>query len=222
MTAKEIQGRLRCKNIVVTGVRHSDLKFDKAGLRLFCPINRSISIQGLNFTLFYICCVTDKLIDHSVRTSEGLVPATVNGHGKDLLKHGTSGGKILNGLDFPMWKDSEWDRSRYATDMVAWDVLLGQPHCANPNTPYPTPHVRWGLFGTAHAVSTPHVDSDGFATFLRVLCGKKLWSMYCPSPGLPLSNINVFLRSDAFELDRMPAKAKYRLEGVVLRPGDLL
>jgi len=121
-----------------------------------------------------------------------------------------------------MWKDSQWDRSSYATDMVAWDFLLGSPHCSAANTSYPTGHVRWGLAGTAHAVSTLHIDSDGFATFVQVMCGKKLWAVYRPSPKLPLSNNDAFLLSDFFQLDRIPPKATSGLEAVVLRPGDLL
>jgi hypothetical protein len=121
-----------------------------------------------------------------------------------------------------MWKDLQWDRCSYATDLVAWDYLLGNPHCPTSNTSFPTGHVRWGLAGTAHAVSTLHIDSDGFATFGQVMCGKKLWAVYRPSPTLPLSNINVFIREDTFELDKIPSKAQFGLEAVVLRPGDLL
>ena len=53
--------------------------------------------------------------------------------------------------------------------MVAWDFLLGNPYGGDANTPYPTRHVRWGLAGTAHSVSTLHVDSDGFATYVQVM-----------------------------------------------------
>lgn len=161
-------------------------------------------------------------LDHSIRGSTGSIPVTVTGTAKDLLDHAMSNGKILNGLDFPMWKDLQWDRSLYATDMVAWDFLLGNPHCGVTNTPYPTGHVRWGLAGTAHAVSTLHIDSDGFATFVQVMCGMKLWAVYRPSATLPLSDINAFILPDVFQLDIMPEKAKSGLEAVVLRPGDML
>jgi hypothetical protein len=133
-----------------------------------------------------------------------------------------SGRKIINGLDFPMWKDLQWDRSSYATDMVAWDFLLGDPYCGAANTPYPTGHVRWGLAGTAHAVSTLHIDSDGFATFVQVMCGQKVWAVYRPDPTLPLDSINAFILADYFQLDRMPINVKSGLEAVVLRPGDML
>lgn len=167
--------------------------------------------------------IVDRLyLDHSVRHVNGATPLTVTGHMKDLLENATSDGKILNGLDFPMWKDTQWDRSSCATDLVAWDYLHGTPYCGTGTMPYPTGHMRWGLAGTAHAVSMLHVDSDGFATFLQVKTGKKLWAIYRPSPNLPLSSPNVFTLPDFFQLDRIPEKAQFGLEAVVLRPGDSL
>ena len=150
------------------------------------------------------------------------MPVTLTGHAHDLLTNAKSDGKILNGLDFPMWKDSQWNRCSYATDMVAWDYLHGDQHCGTGTSPYPTGHMRWGLAGTAHAVSMLHVDSDGFATFVQVACGKKLWVVYRPDPSLPLCSTNVFLSPDKFQLDRIPPNSAFGLEGLVLRPGDLL
>lgn len=51
LSVTQIQDRLRCKNIIITGLKHANLKFDKAGLRPFCPIDRTISIQGTNLTV---------------------------------------------------------------------------------------------------------------------------------------------------------------------------
>lgn len=150
------------------------------------------------------------------------MPVTVNGLMTDLLENATSQGKILNALDFPMWKDSHWDRRAYATDLVAWDNLVGSPHCGSITTSYPTGHMRWGLAGTAHTVSMFHIDSDGFSTFGQVICGKKLWAVIRPSPTLSLSDIDAFINSDTFQLDKIPPKAQFGLEAVVLRPGDLL
>lgn len=161
-------------------------------------------------------------IDHSIRSENGILPVTVTGHAMDLLQNAKSDGKILNGLDFPMWKDSEWHRSSYSTDMVAWDYLHGDQHCSTGTEPYPTGHMRWGLAGTAHAVSMLHVDSDGFGTFIQVMCGKKLWAVYRAHPSLPLSSTDVFLSPDCFQLDRVPTHANFGLEGLVLRPGDLM
>ena len=46
LSAKQIQSRLRYKNIVVTGMEHPKIKFDKDGLRSLCTIDQTISIQG--------------------------------------------------------------------------------------------------------------------------------------------------------------------------------
>jgi len=146
----------------------------------------------------------------------------VVGRANDLLDNATPDGKILNGLDFPMWKNSQWVRSTYATDMVACDYLHGNEYCGSASEPYPIGHVRWGLAGTAHAVSMFHIDSDGFATFMELKCGLKLLAVYRPSSTLPLWDTNVFCNSEFFELDRIPAKAPFGLEGIILRPGDLL
>jgi hypothetical protein len=133
-----------------------------------------------------------------------------------------SNSKILNALDFPMWKDPQWDRSSYATDMVAWDRLRGTPYCGHITTHYPTEHMRWGLAGTAHTFTSLHIDSDGFATFIQIMCGMKVWAVYRPSSVFPLSSMNVFTHADSFEPDKMPNDAQFGLEAVVLKPGDQL
>lgn len=46
MSTPEIQGRLRLKNIIVTGCPHSNMKFDEAGLQTLWPLDSPASIQG--------------------------------------------------------------------------------------------------------------------------------------------------------------------------------
>lgn len=48
MSTTQLQSRLRHKNIVVTGLEHPSIKFDKAGLRGLCQMDRIISIQGMS------------------------------------------------------------------------------------------------------------------------------------------------------------------------------
>jgi len=149
-------------------------------------------------------------------------PSTVSGLVSDILDNAhRPDGKILNGLDFPIWDDSPKERSTYSTDVVAWDYIRGKPYCGNYKAPYPTAHMRWGLAGTANTVTFLHIDSDGFATFLRIVCGKKIWGIYRQSPELPLSSVNVFL-DENFRLDEIPDVGTCGLEAIVLRPGDLL
>jgi hypothetical protein len=105
--------------------------------------------------------------------------------------------------------------------MVAWDYLRGK-NVYNGPTPYPTEDMRWGLAGTANAVSWMHIDSDGFATFIRIMTGKKVWAIYRPlSSGLPLSSTKIFLR-DSFCLTEVPTQEEFNMEAMVLRQGDLL
>ena len=81
--------------------------------------------------------------------------------------------------------------------------------------------MRWGLAGTANTVTFLHIDSDGFSTFVQVICGKKIWGIYCEAPDLPLFSINTFL-DKKFRLDDIVEGAPYGFEALVLRPGDLL
>ncbi len=85
-----------------------------------------------------------------------------------------------------------------------------------------TEHVWWGLAVTAHTFTSLHVDSDGFSTFVQVMCGKKVWIVYHPSPGLLLWSTNLFTNGEWFQLDKIPKNAQYGLEAMVLRPGDQL
>jgi hypothetical protein len=48
LSTRQIQDRLRHKNIVITGCNHPSMKFDEAGLRTLSPLHRKISIQGTN------------------------------------------------------------------------------------------------------------------------------------------------------------------------------
>ena len=46
MSAQEVLNLFRQKNVVVTGCRHPELKFDEAGLRTLAPLDSQVSIIG--------------------------------------------------------------------------------------------------------------------------------------------------------------------------------
>ena len=48
MSASRVQERLRFKHILITGCPHPNMKFDEAGLRTLCSLDRPVSIQGTN------------------------------------------------------------------------------------------------------------------------------------------------------------------------------
>ncbi len=147
---------------------------------------------------------------------------TVTGLVSDILENAQKAdGKILNGLEFPMWDVNIKSRSTFAVDVAAWDYMRGKPYCGNLTLPYPTEHTSWGLAGTSNTFTFMHIDSDGFNSFLQVLCGLKVWVVYREKSELPRSSAKVFLDKN-FRLDEYKEHAAYDLEAIVLRPGDLL
>ena len=226
MSAQDVQELFRHKNVVVTGCQHPNVQFNEAGLRTLAPLDSQVSIIGK--VLICYLHLLNHLEDHTFPPSakgQNTTPATVSGHVRDILDNARNpAGKILNGIDFPAcfptWGDSP-KLSSYATDVIAWDYLRGKPYCGNFTNPYPTAHMRWGLAGTAHALTFLHIDSDGYSTFLRVVTGKKVWGILREAPNVELSSINVFL-DEHFLLDKIIDEASFGLETIVLRPGDTL
>jgi len=49
MSPRQIQDRLRHKNVVVTGSPHPNMTFDE-GLRTLSPLDRKVPIQGMDST----------------------------------------------------------------------------------------------------------------------------------------------------------------------------
>lgn len=138
---------------------------------------------------------------------------------RDILENANADGKILNGLDFPLWSESPKGQEGFAVDVAAFGYVRGKPHFGN--LPYPTGDMRWGLAGTANTITFVHIDCDGFATYIRVACGKKVWAILREDPQFPLSSIDTFLHKN-FRLDDFPDGANYGFEAIVLRPGDIL
>ena len=71
---------------------------------------------------------------------------------------------------------------------------------------------RWMIAGTESASSNWHTDSCGYGTFVHVLTGVKLWTLYTPNP-----------KSDAHQpLSTLTAGEGMEIEGypLLLYPGD--
>ena len=92
---------------------------------------------------------------------------------------------------------------------MAWDFTRAKLHCGR-ELHYPTEHMRWGLAGTANTMTFLHINCDGFNTFLKVVCGMKVWGFYQERPENPLSLIDIFL-NEGFHLDEIPNSAAYNL-----------
>jgi hypothetical protein len=137
----------------------------------------------------------------------------------ELLESVKSGKKILNGLEFPML-DAPLEHTSYTSDLAAWRATSGVHTCPL-KSEYPKGDMRWGLAGSANTFTFMHIDSDGYNTFVKVLCGKKLWAFYREGPSSSISKIDVFTNPD-FCLDDVLPQSEYGIEAIVLNPGDLL
>jgi hypothetical protein len=147
------------------------------------------------------------------------LPRNVVGSVAELLESVKSGKKILNGMEFPML-DAPLEHTPYTTDLAAWRATVGVHTCPL-KSEYPKGSMRWGLAGSANSLTFMHIDSDGYNTFVKVLCGKKLWAFYREGPSQRLSTIDVFTNPE-FCLDEVLPESDYGIEAIVLNPGDLL
>ena len=149
------------------------------------------------------------------------IPKTIVGTLQEVLDNSNMpNGRILNALDLSLCQESTAP-AVYSTDTHAWHLTRGRPGFP-PNEEFPTINTRWALVGSANTMTFLHVDSDGFNTYGLVISGGKLWIFYREHSDLPLSSRQVFL-DDGFHLDRFKKEeAKYGLEVVYLKKGDLL
>ena len=215
MNHEELVGILASKNIVVTGSPVPEAEFDEAGLETLTSFHLSVPLLGAFFLSFRFCSSEAGLLDYSASP----LPANVIGPVSDLLECGKDGSRILNGLEFPML-DASIELNAYSSDLAAWKATSGAHTCPR-KAEYPKVDMRWGLAGTANTISFLHLDSDGFNTFLKVLCGLKLWAFYreCETYGLP--SIDVFT-TKSFLLDDISEDSDFGLEAVVLKRGDFV
>lgn len=65
----------------------------------------------------------------------------------------------------------------------SWTGIRG-PKCARESVPLDVIKTRsWGLLHHAMFHSYPHHDAEGYATFVQVTSGIKLWVIMRPKPG---------------------------------------
>ncbi|KAJ3493289.1 hypothetical protein NLJ89_g11055 [Agrocybe chaxingu] len=169
--------------VVVTGIPSDPnvgvVNFDKEGLgTLQQSFKNTISIQ-----------------DCSIQSGENPNDRLQNGTLEQLLEAAAGpNGKILNALEFPFTEPRIHLQQRFSSDMAAW-FATDRP---TEKLIVPVKDIRWGLAGLGGSVTHWHVDSDGFCTFIDVLCGLKLW-MFGVTPRELASSTSMFLQP-AFEL----------------------
>lgn len=217
---------LREKHILVHGYPGEPCNFDENALRKFHPMHETVSIQGmlLNSTTTSQLTPSSSLPDQSIPPEyDGRsVPVTVAGTVQQLLDNANKGtlGKVLNGLEFPRWNAPTAPLS-FASDLVAWHHTVGT-HNSQLNSVYPTGDMYWALAGTKDTMTFLHIDSNGVSTGIQVMCGKKVWGLYCQHSTSSSTRSSSALLDPDFLLDEVTPKSSYDVEAVVLRPNDLL
>ncbi|KAG6886587.1 hypothetical protein C0992_003268 [Termitomyces sp. T32_za158] len=126
--------------------------------------------------------------------------------------------KALNALDIPPCISTPFPYHPLFSDQIAWDNA-----CGKIDESYPTNDMRWSLATTAWAQHKWHADSNGFATFIKVETGTKIWFIGTPkrnlSPSLLSGGIERIL--GRFDLDGVNSDT-LDIEAVVLTPNNLL
>lgn len=117
-------------------------------------------------------------------------------------------GKILNALEFPMNLASLSPMPKFSTDLLAWAFTA---------TGFPPPigDIRFGLAATPGARTWFHIDSNGFLTFIIVMCGYKIWFCIRDQDGQ-------FMVMDAYKDFELDDARGYYIEAILLTPGTRL
>ncbi|KAJ3897409.1 hypothetical protein F5879DRAFT_996102 [Lentinula edodes] len=118
-------------------------------------------------------------------------------------------GEILNCLDLPLSPDHFPPPRGLSTDSAVRQRLNGYfTHCK-----------QWGLAATAYVTHKGHVDVSGYATYVRVLVGKKYWIVGCPRTPGGFGSIDSFRQG--YEAD-LSNSQQWAIHSVILEPGDIL
>ncbi|KAH7875782.1 uncharacterized protein C8R40DRAFT_1101238 [Lentinula edodes] len=117
-------------------------------------------------------------------------------------------GEILNCLDLPLSPDHFPPPRGLSTDSAVRQRLNGYfTHCK-----------QWGLAATAYATHKGHVDVSGYATYVRVLVGKKYWIVGYPRTPGGFGSIDSFRQG--YEAD-LSNSQQWAIHSVILEPGDI-
>ncbi|PPR03258.1 hypothetical protein CVT26_008086 [Gymnopilus dilepis] len=207
MDTKDIEAIMVDRHIVVTDCPFDrSIQFDEEGLLTLAPLRAQVSLHGPSRHPSVV-----------IPRNEECGPSVVSGLFKEMLSNVGPNGRILNGLDFPMFNGSR-ELNSFAVDLAAWYAARGL-YTTNSSAPYPTEHMRWGLVGHRNTFTFLHIDCDGLCTDNGPCCGSKLWGFLSPRDELPLSSTKFFL-DQGFHLNDVTPESKYDFEAIVLRPGD--
>jgi hypothetical protein len=224
LSASEVQSKLSLRHLVITDVPseygETPIEFNEAGLQVLTNMDSKIHIQGESFVTFRprpdVC-----FADQSIPVRDGDFSAQLRiGTLEHLLDMSRDPqGSIINGLSFPL-PLSAIQRNKLFGEIEAWRLTEGLPFCMD-SAKYPTADMRWGLASTKDSRHWMHIDSNGVATFIEVMCGGKWWILFKPdfhNDPDPSANTDLFLN----DFDTSTAVRTWDAEAVYLRRGTRL
>ena len=196
-----------------------EIDFDEFGLQELTNLDSKVHFQG-EFLAVKVAPVANSCKDQSIPIVDDMSAQLRVGTLEDILGMAQDpNGAIVNGLSFPL-PLSAIKRDKVSSEIEAWRLTEGLRFCRN-SALYPTPAMRWGLAGTAGARHWVHVDCNGLATIIELLCGAKWWILFRPlMPGEPDPTAHVDLFLDDF--DPSVVVKTWDAEAVLLRPGTRL
>ncbi|KAJ2937070.1 hypothetical protein H1R20_g29, partial [Candolleomyces eurysporus] len=162
MSTQTIQALLRDFCIVITEEDRPEVQFDIPGLELILgSVRKPTEIQDQSIAK------KDDGFQHRVTigTPEDLYKASIADHSRK---------KSLNALNFPN-PNAGIQITPFDSEARAFMQTAGEPYCAGQSMPIAD--LRWALAATVGAHHYWHIDSDGFGTFIMVICGRKLWAV---------------------------------------------
>lgn len=219
MSSEELQLLFRKEHIVVKGVAHTKMAFNRRGLETLGSWEQPRTFQGISFLIINIFHISMVLDLSKEPNEQGFGSRVKTGTLKDLLWHAQQpAGRILNGLEFPSPIGCSNPDQQLSSDDAAWVQTTFRPFCDR-ETQKPLSDTRWGLAATGGAISYWHVDSDGYGTYVDVQVGIKWWVVATPkAQGPKFSTKSIYATFDPQEVN----SDIWDVQAVLLRPGDRL
>jgi hypothetical protein len=192
------------------------------------PTEKANSTDGFNERQLNKAVPIHKLVsihDHSIEEDENNPMAReVEGTLSQVLEEHKKGdnGKILNVLDIK--RDGAIEEHPLFSDVQAYRETEDFPLPFDGFT-FPVHDHAWWLVATKDARHGWHIDPSGLCTYIHVVAGLKLWAVAVPPPGSKKTPLVFFGDLTRFFKKWVQDQAngeRWRIEAVLLRPGDTL
>ncbi|KDQ52003.1 hypothetical protein JAAARDRAFT_62160 [Jaapia argillacea MUCL 33604] len=166
MAASDLQDIFGQRHILVHGhPTFGDISWSPNGLLKLSPWDKKVVVQDLS------CRTMSKPLDQQKMMSL-----------KTLYQESLKGDKgwVLNALDLPLGCMGLSHVARFqdlASHQFVWQ------HTAERDEMIPDHDISWGIASCHDSMSWVHLDTDGLATVVQSLVGKKVWSLGQPKQG---------------------------------------